>query len=445
MGLFDNVDGLLPGLLPAAWRGRQFWVINAEHSVGRRLHAQLFPGLDLKTHDDLGPLDGPIRLSGLVIGDDYVQQAGALEAAFRQAGPATLIHPWRGPIRCVLLRPATVEYDVKELRVARIDAEFDPVSAPSLLRLVSTLAGALSALVRLGSAATGLVATVLSASPLSLGLYTRGIAATATTVDVAAVWAGRTGRSADLLPAVVAARSAFAAATALPIRSAAAPALAAIAPVLSTALAAVFKPQPAPGIGPGGDALPVVPADPRAGAALMLTIAADLGRRLRPGEPEAVPGLPALAAAPGTSVTERSVLVAAEIAMTCEAARLVATIDFVSRQEAQTYAARLDEALRRSAVSVAAIANDAAAPAATLWRALNDSRAQLAMDLNEAIGRLPSVRLVEVPGNASAILLAQHLAGDDPAAVFPLVADIVRRNRLRHPASLGAGPIEVLR
>ena len=31
MSVFDDIDGILPGLLPAAWRGIRFWTINAQH------------------------------------------------------------------------------------------------------------------------------------------------------------------------------------------------------------------------------------------------------------------------------------------------------------------------------------------------------------------------------------------------------------------------------
>ncbi len=68
MSLFDDAEGPSAWVMPAAWRGQRFWVINAQHSVGRRIHQVLFPGLDLKTMTTPAPLDGPIRLSGLVIG-----------------------------------------------------------------------------------------------------------------------------------------------------------------------------------------------------------------------------------------------------------------------------------------------------------------------------------------------------------------------------------------
>ncbi len=442
MSLFDDIDGLLPGLLPAAWRGQRFWVINAQHSVGRRIQQVLYPGLDLKTHDDAGPLDGPIRLSGLVIGDDYVAQAEALGAAFRQAGPATLIHPWRGPIRCVLFRPANIEFDVKELRIARIDAEFDPVgSKPSL---VTSIAAALTALTGLAGAATGLARFVLQAQPVAAAIRGRAIAAVSTGVDVAASWSARSPRSASLLPAIATARQSFQAAAAIADRPAGAAALSGIAPTTMTALAQVYRPQPASGLGAGDAAATPAAADPRAGAGLLLAVAADLGRRLRPGE-AGVAGLSVLAPeAYPTSVPERTVLLAAEVAALTEAAGLILLIPFESRQEAQARSGSLDQALRRAQTSAAALAQELAAPAASLWRGLSETRARLSIDLSEVAGRLPAVQRLEPPASASAFLLAQHLAGDDPSAVIAFAQDIVRRNRLRHPAILGSDSIEVL-
>jgi prophage DNA circulation protein len=442
MSLFDDIDGLLPGLLPAAWRGQRFWVINAQHSVGRRIQQVLYPGLDLKTHDDAGPLEGPIRISGLVIGDDYVEQAQALHAAFRQAGPATLIHPWRGPIRCVLFRPATIEFDVKELRVARIDAEFDPVGPRA--SILTSIAAALSALSGLGGAASALARFVLQAQPTAAAIRGRAIAAVATGIGVAGGWSARSPRSAALLPAIAGARQNFQAATALTGRAPAAVALAAIMPSTVAALAQVYRPQPASGLGAGDRAASVTAADPRGGASLLLAIAADLGRRLRPGE-VGVAGLSTLAPeAYPTSAAERAVLLAGEVATLTEAAGLTLLIPFASRQEAEARAAALDLALRRAQASAAALASALAAPASTLWRGLGDARARLSLDLSEVAGRLPAVQRLEPPARASAFLLAQHLVGDDPGAVLAFADDIVARNRLRHPASLGGDPVEVL-
>ncbi|MDP3410340.1 hypothetical protein, partial [Bosea sp. (in: a-proteobacteria)] len=206
-----------------------------------------------------------------------------------------------------------------------------------------------------------------------------------------------------------------------------------------------FRPQPAPGLGPGDSAPAIAVADPRAGATLLTAIAADLGRRLRPGEPPAIAGLAPLdATAIPTSATERAVLLAAEAAALAEAAGLVLLIPFASRQEAEGRAGALDLALRRAMMSAAALAQEQAAPASALWRALGEARSRLSLDLSETVGRLPSVRRLEPPARGSALLLAQHLVGDDPSAVIAFAADIVARNRLRHPAILGADPVEVL-
>jgi prophage DNA circulation protein len=444
MSLFDDIDGLLPGLMPAAWRGQPFWVINAQHSVGRRIHQVLFPGLDLKTHDDTGPLDGPIRISGLVIGDDYVAQAQALHAAFRAPGPATFIHPWRGPIRCVLFRPASIEFDVSELRVARIDAEFDPVTVGA--GFLATLGPLLVAAGALGGAAVSLARLALSASPLAAATYARAVSAVGTAIAVTGGWAGQAQRAASLLPAVASAEAAIAAAVALPSRVETASALAAAPAALFASMSAIHRPQPASGIGSGPEAIAPVPANPRAGAILLMGVASDIGRRLRPADDVPVVGLPSITAvALPTGAPERAVLCAAEAGALAEAARLVVQIPFNSRQDAQGICATLDDRLRRSQRSAAELAGSQVAPAAALWRALGELRAKLAMDLSEAIGRLPSVEMIEPPGNASALLLAQHLVGDDPSAVIAFATDIVRRNRLRHPTMLGAGPVEVLR
>jgi len=441
--IFDDAEDLLPGLLPAAWRGKRFWVVNAEHSVGRRIHQVLFPGIDLKTHDDTGPFDGPIRISGLVIGDDYVQQAEALHAAFRAPGPATLIHPWRGPVRCVLIRPARIEFDVSELRVARIDAEFDPigtsVSVPNTLGILTGAASALSA------AGIALAQLAHTASPVAAITHARATAALSSIIAIAGSQAGQAPRTAAVLPAVATAEAAITGAAALTSRAERAAALASAPALLFSAISASYRPQPGSGIGPGPQAANVPAADPRAGSALLMAIAGDIGRRLRPLDPSLSAGLsPVPPSDRPTGPLERAVLLAAEAGALAEAALLIVQIPFNARQEAQTSASAIDDRLKRAQVSAADLANVLAAPAATLWRALGETRARLAVDLSDTIGRLPAIQRIVPPGDVSAFLLAQHLAGDDPAGVLAFAADIVRRNRLRHPASLGPGPIEVL-
>ena len=66
--------------------------------------------------------------------------------------------------------------------------------------------------------------------------------------------------------------------------------------------------------------------------------------------------------------------------------------------------------------------------------------------MNDRIGRLPSVEQLLPPRPVPAWLVAHHRAGADPTRVVAQLEDLVRRNRLRHPALLPPGvPLEVLR
>jgi hypothetical protein len=501
---FANPGSLLPGLRPAAWRGVTFWVIDASHTVGRRIHATLYPGLDLKTHDDVGPLDGPIRLSGLVIGDDYVSKAEALGRAFRAAGSGTLMHPWRGPIDCVLLRPAEISFAADELRVARIECEFDPTGDGPLGGLLGgafgSLTGLLGAVRGLLGAATGLIGSVLSVALMPLAIFSFAVGAVGTVFSIASSVVGAVVQAAVLVPLARGLASAFSRAIGNSDRKVVAATLADLVGRYPATLGAAFRPQPPAALGPSAESAALQAAglasagtastartaaqapapEPRAGASLMFTIAAVIAARAAdpsapppaggsgnpvldavlapfagpvtarlPGIADVIAAGAALASAglPGrapVTATERLIYLAAETAFVSEAVSLMAEIAFESRQEALGWQSWAEAALSGASTRAAGLAGEAPAVVAALWQALEETRGRLAIDMSEVVGRLPSVLSIEPP-RAGAWLLAQHYAGDDPRQVVPMLHDIVRRNRLRHPAVLGAGPIEVLK
>jgi hypothetical protein len=427
MGLFDDPASLLPGLMPAAWRGVPFHMIDAEHSVGRRIITTLYPGLDLNTHQDLGRLDGPIPVSGLVIGPDYVAQARRLEAAFARAGAGTLLHPWRGQIRCVLLRPARISFASDELMVARIEAEFDPEMRPrGPIGLISSLAGLLGAAGDLLAAARALALDVLALPMGALGLVAEIRATAGAVVEIAAGFVSE-GRH-----AAAAARDIGLAFDALTRADLAGPdaAPAHLASAIELSVLAIRKasmPLPEPSIGPAnqsGYSRPA-PRDPRAGALAMIGLA---GR------------LAALAPAPAAA----AIPLAAEMMAMSALVELASAIPFESRQDAQAWRARVDDALAAHGARIAAHAAAAPGQAALPWRRVAATRAALARDINEAVGRLPSVISIETGPGLSAWLIAQSVAGDNPQRLTGVYADIMRRNRLRHPGRLPGGRIEVL-
>ena len=78
-----------------------------------------------------------------------------------------------------------------------------------------------------------------------------------------------------------------------------------------------------------------------------------------------------------------------------------------------------------------------------LRRSLRTLTSAVIADVNDTIGRLPPLHVFAPGRPVDAFLVAHHLAGDTPARVEAVYADIVRRNRPRHPARLDGDRIEV--
>lgn len=154
MSIWTGWRDLLPGLMPAAFRGVRFHVINSRHEVGRRILLTWMPGIDTPASDDFGLLPGMIDVRALVVGDDYVAQAEAFRRACETPGIGTLLHPWLGEKRVLIERPAQISLADNELGVAWIDVGFTPVEV-SLAPLVDTASQVLSAAGALRTAAGG--------------------------------------------------------------------------------------------------------------------------------------------------------------------------------------------------------------------------------------------------------------------------------------------------
>jgi len=81
---------------PASYRDLEFEAIELGVTGGNRLVVDEFPESDDHTVGELGNKATRFKLRGWVQGDDYLDQLGNLEAAFRKHGAAELVHPWRG-------------------------------------------------------------------------------------------------------------------------------------------------------------------------------------------------------------------------------------------------------------------------------------------------------------------------------------------------------------
>ena len=163
---------LFDSLVEASFRGLPFTIPDARHETGRRVERFLFPGQDAAAFQDLGALDGCITIRGLIVGDNYVRAMQRLEQAFRQPGPATLVHPWLGEM-LVVARPAHFTFDQSRYRVVAFEVEVwryqpnEPASPDTLTALLDTLDD-------LRTAARALLRLVLA--PVALALAVVGYA-----------------------------------------------------------------------------------------------------------------------------------------------------------------------------------------------------------------------------------------------------------------------------
>lgn len=417
-----EATSLLPGLRPASFKGVTFWIEDVRQPVGRRVTGTYFPGTDIKVHDDFGIFDGPFRISGLVVGDDYVAQAEALRAAFQSPGPGTFVHPWLGPKQCVVFRPAEISFATDELRVARIDVQFDPVGAVGggILGTLGAVLGVLGRIIGVARvfAQGGLV------SGLSAFAWVGGLETVGRIISIAATVSGAARQIADSTDGSGPVELLADARALVPGPAAAGIAIEALCNAITDAGLA-WRVSPLPAIAPAADAAPVIQPDPRRGAAIIevaIEALADLSRSFE---------------------AEESVIIAAGLLWLGEMAATVTDIPFTSRQEALSWLARTEASARRVNDQAAAMASRRPALVSPAMDIIRDLSAALSQDINEVAGRLPAVRVIEVPFPTPAMIIAQHLVGDDPARIEPMLRDIVSRNRIRHPGRV-LGRIEVL-
>lgn len=417
--ILDDVAHLLPGLMPGAYRGIGFDVPDTRTEMGRRIAEHLFPGMDRAAYDDMGLLPEVVSVDGVIVGDDYVARAKRLSAAFQSPGPGTLLHPWLGPMTVIVDRPPEISFSSRELRVARFFAYFKRVSPQTSRGGLSTAVALVSAVSRLALAGTGLIRSVgqLTLSRASIAAATRsGRVLSDAVVNAVAQVPGAQGLVAALpvtLPATPAAFAGSVTGLASAIRTAV-PALTAGSPV-----APAFE-----------AAAPVEGLTALAG----LTLSIDLSGRL------------SRAAVDAPAPADRAILLGAAGALIAETGTMLGHARLATRQDASAVRAAIASGTDALATTSAALSETSlAGPAAELRRMVTDLRAAAIADINEVIGRLPQVVVVNTDRPADAFQVASHLFGDTPSAIEAGYQDIVARNRSRHPAQLPAGRIEATR
>lgn len=412
------------GVLPASFRGISFYVPDVSHEAGRRVVRTVFPGRDVVQFEDLGLHKGPISLSGVIIGGDYVTQARRLEAAFCVAGPGALNHPWLGPMQVILTQPVQIKYSQSQLRLVSFDAVFERIGDEAETNY-NTLAGLLGSISALKAQAQALInaALLVAATPALLLRVVDSVLS-----SIKGVWSSLGGltRAGGLIRSAI--DSALSILSSMSNAASAAEIGTALAGV-SSELVTASAPTPMSMIAPGPTPK-IAAATPGAHESFdaLLSIAAGFNQI----EPPA-----------GAAITGDALTLAAETFVLADAAALTVYIDWPSQNDALAARDMLREQINKAQSKAASLSVNMPEAAGSLWRALATLKAAVAIDLDERLGRLPAIRTITTNGTMPAFLIANAMAGDDPKRVVDALHDLINRNAIKHGGAVSPGELEV--
>lgn len=484
MGGLANLSGLggmtsliASTLAEASFRGVTFSMPASEDEVGRRVVQMFFPGVDDFALQDMGELDGPIHIRGLICGDDYVYRAGLMRAALATKGPATLVHPWWGELKVRLVgEPARIGFDENRQGIATLEMTVvrEPNPNASTKKNSSSLLDGLTTLLNAADSmldkATSVMQQVLS--PLLIGVsLARSVENSVS--EVGAMFSGLIASASEpIATACATPLTTLINGVTLPAKNTgttfadtvtdtlvAVPVAIANA-VLPTPTAAVASAQTStsrsstnsifmPASVTTADYLGQLTTQTYGGNVTLAPTAAAGTALLIAATKECVGIGTKLAEAPGGAYALSITLVAA-VACITQAIATAAAISFSSTQEAlstrDALVSALDELTGAVVASGAVTTGDAIAPSAIadLFASIQSTRAAVFADISAQLGRLPSIVAVPVPVEMSPWLLAYALAGDTVRNVVPLMNDMITRNTILTPAIIPAGTVYVL-
>ncbi len=409
----------LPGLLTASFRGIEFFVPDTSSEVGRRVAEHYFAGMDQSAYDDEGLHAERISIDGLYVGADYISHGKALKEAFEQAGEGTLIHPWWGAINVLLVEPATIKWSAKELRVVRFSANFVKIientgsgynshhaTGPKVFDTARSMA-----------MAARLLANAVGNKTLS---RLKSDATTRVGKQFFLGFDGLQGKSGSaikqLLPQAV--------------------------PTKPDNFADLFSTLSTNIVDLTRAAAPSAVA-PAAGAEVRETVMkTDDGIAFLQNAAERL--LDLFATAP--SAADQSLNAAAAGDLLAKMATVLTDVAPASRTDAIELRSSVTNVFETLSNALQSLCESAfAGEASTLERAGRATQMAVFADLNETIGRLPQTTRLKIETDADAFAIAHCLYGDDIAAVELYYQDIIKRNHLRHPATVLPGELEVLK
>ncbi len=402
-------------LRPASFRGLAFKVPQDDREGGRRLAVHEYPGKDQAYIEDMGLSISSFSFEAVIIGDDFMAQAGAFEVALNAPGAGTLIHPHLGEIQIRIERyrrshAIDAAGEVRFSCSAFLDGKAIYPSSKA-----DTASGLLNAADKSFTALLQDFISRFHAPDLDFLLNDATGRVTDFTGSIRSILS-RSGIlnlvSGDLFGALDVASGGFASGVVSAFQT----------------LADVFKPVSArivgtsdQAMGTGRDALVMVRSMASASA---ISVADATGT---------TPGSQAVRVenAQALDLLFRQGAVAAAV----QAARFA---DYESKADAVSMRAQLTGQIGQIADLMAAAG----------WEKSLDASGGLAAavsrDINERIGRLPRTAIFSPGTQMPSIVVAHRLYGSDLPSLFDKADDIVKRNKIRHPGFMPTEGLEVL-
>lgn len=108
---------------PASFRGTPFFVEEADTAAGRHTAVHEYIRRDLPFVEDLGRKARQFKVSGYVLGDDYMERRDELLRAAEEPGSGDLVHPYLGSLTVSCL-DFSINETSREGRMARVSFTF---------------------------------------------------------------------------------------------------------------------------------------------------------------------------------------------------------------------------------------------------------------------------------------------------------------------------------
>ncbi|SNT29030.1 Mu-like prophage DNA circulation protein [Noviherbaspirillum humi] len=111
-------------LRPASFRGVPFSVDGATLNAGRRLARHEYPQRDIPYMEDMGRKAREYKVEALIVGADYMAGRDRLLAAIEEAGPGQLVHPYYGTLSVVVSGDVQLTETTREGGMVKVTMTF---------------------------------------------------------------------------------------------------------------------------------------------------------------------------------------------------------------------------------------------------------------------------------------------------------------------------------